>query len=364
MKKIVLLVLGLIFLPVSAIAYQVTIDAPDTLTVGKPLVVTGTTTFGIGTPIDVVLYHQVTTTTEVKRKIVYIQTDKTFKAVFDTTGLKTGLYKVEVPNAGMGGDSVTMRLIQLIDRSDVIVISSSLTQPFSGKMYVAGTIKGGENSGVQIEVVGPGNAIIFGPRYVNTNYLGDFAVDVPITDNGDYEVSFTDAKGYIGAKTFTVIGTPTLADTPVAETTPEVQVLSAHTSSSRDQPAYFIVKPGTGPVSVYSSSSVDWVIEYIDGNGVHKTVNIQGVGIAERVELAGSSGKTLYFKMYPQQATVTSEAFLYAQNAKSLSVSPDVPAAFAALETPVPAGTQETPVMPLLGIVAAGLVALLGKRSE
>ena len=63
MKKIVLLALGFFFLISSASAYQVYIYAPDTLTVGLPLVVNGTTTFGIGTPIDVVLYQQVTTST-------------------------------------------------------------------------------------------------------------------------------------------------------------------------------------------------------------------------------------------------------------------------------------------------------------
>ena len=58
MNKIVLLVMGLLFCIGCVSAYQVVIQAPDTLTVGEPLIVTGTTTFGIGTPIDVVLsYH-------------------------------------------------------------------------------------------------------------------------------------------------------------------------------------------------------------------------------------------------------------------------------------------------------------------
>ena len=92
MKKIVLLVLGFFILVSSASAYQVYIYAPDTLTVGEPLVVNGTTTFGIGTPIDVVLYHQVTTSTEIKRVIAYVQSDKTFRVVFDTTLLPVGLY--------------------------------------------------------------------------------------------------------------------------------------------------------------------------------------------------------------------------------------------------------------------------------
>ena len=126
MKKIVLLVMGLLFLPVIALAYQVNIDAPDTLTVGKPLVVTGVTTFPPGMSVDVVLYYQLTTTTEIKRQVVGVRPDKTFKVVFDTTGLKTGTYKVEVPVNGMG-DSVTMRLVQIVDRSEEIQMDSPHT---------------------------------------------------------------------------------------------------------------------------------------------------------------------------------------------------------------------------------------------
>jgi hypothetical protein len=357
MKKIVLLVMGLLFLPILAAAYQVNIDAPDSLTVGKPLVVTGTTTFGIGTPIDVVLYHQLTTTREVKRKIVYIQPDKTFKAVFDTTGLVTGTYKVEVPTNGMG-DSTTMRVVQLVDRSDSIHLSSSLAQPISGKMAVIGTIKGGENSGIQIEVVGPDNEVVFGPRYVNTNYAGDFSVDVPVTKTGEYEVSFTDSKGYIGAKTFTILGEPSVSELPSVDTTPAVQILSSHTRTSRDSPAYFIVKAGTGPVSLYTSSSADWIIDYVDESGVYHSVNSHGDGTAERVEFTGR-GKTLYFKIYPQNPNVTTEVFLYGQNVKSIVVNPDVPAVFAPAAT---AETPQTPVMPFLGALAIGIVFTLLKR--
>ncbi len=203
MKKIVLLVMGLLFLSGFASAYLVNIDAPDSLPVGKPLIVNGTTTFGIGTPIDVVLYYQLTTTTEIKRKIVYVQSDRTFRAVFDTTGLKTGMYKVEVPTNG-AGDSVNMRVVYLFDRSDDIQLSSSATQNFNGKMTISGTIRGDENSGVQIEVIGPSDDVVFGPRFINTDYQGNFAIDVPITEPGDYEVSFTDARGYVGKRIITV----------------------------------------------------------------------------------------------------------------------------------------------------------------
>ena len=214
MHRSVLFVLGLLILIPCAAAYTVVIEAPDSLSVGKPLVVTGTTTFGIGTPIDVVLYHQLTISTEIQRNVVYIQSDRTFRTVFDTTGLQTGTYKVEVPANG-DGESVTARVVQLIDRSDEIFLSSPETQNFKNTMYVAGTIKGDENSGVQLEVLGPDGSVVFGPKYVNTNDKGDFSADVPVTAPGDYEISFTDAAGYIGSRTITILG---IANTPPATT--------------------------------------------------------------------------------------------------------------------------------------------------
>lgn len=114
--------LGLLFLLGVVSAYQIDISAPETLALGKPLIVTGSTTFGIGTPIDVVLYYQLTTATEIKRKIAYVQSDRTFRVVFDTTTLKKGVYKIEVP-ADARGDSVTTRLVELIDRTDEIQLS-------------------------------------------------------------------------------------------------------------------------------------------------------------------------------------------------------------------------------------------------
>lgn len=240
MKKIVLFLIGLLFLPHLVCGYYVNIEAPDTLTVGKPLVVTGTTTFGIGTPVDVVLYRQLTTTSEIKRLIVYIQPDKTFRAVFDTTGLETGTYKVEVPTSGMGSDAVTSRVIQLVDRSDSIHVSSPLTQPFSGKLAIAGTIDGSDSSGFQIEVVGPGSVVIFGPYYVNANNQGDFSVEVPVDEPGNYEVSFTDARGYIGEKTITVTNIAIPNETPATEISPVAQpstpVLTSQPSTTPTTP--------------------------------------------------------------------------------------------------------------------------------
>ena len=58
--------MGLVFLLGFASAYQVNINAPVSLSIGKPLIVTGITTLPPGMYIDVVLYYQVTTSTEVE----------------------------------------------------------------------------------------------------------------------------------------------------------------------------------------------------------------------------------------------------------------------------------------------------------
>jgi hypothetical protein len=353
MKKIVLLGLGLLFLSGWVSAYLVNIDAPDSLTVGKPLIVTGTTTFGVGTPIDVVLYYQLTTTTEIQRKIVYVQSDKTFKAVFDTTGLKKGTYKVEVPANGLG-DSVTARLIQLVDRDDDIYLASSSNQSFSGKMYIAGDVNGDENVGVQIEVMDKDGLVVFGPQYVNTNNAGDFAADIPISRPGNYDVSFTDARGFIGTRTISVIGgAPIPTSPPVTQT--EFPVLSAHARASSDNPAYFLVKTGTGPVTLYTSTSPDWVIEYIDDKGVLHTSGDQDTQNPEQVEFPGR-GETVFVKIYPSTGAIGGDVFLYGEDVSSVIVSPTVPAPFAAIEPQTATTVPSSPVLPDMSVVAVCFV--------
>jgi hypothetical protein len=354
MKKIVLMMMGLLFLSAFASAYRVNIDAPDTLPVGKPLIVNGTTTFGIGTPIDVVLYYQLTTTTEISRKIVYVQSDYSFRTVFDTTGLQTGMYKVEVPTNGMGGDSVTMRVVYLIDRSDDLQLSSSLSQNFNGMLSIAGSIKGDENSGVQIEVLGPDNIVVFGPRYINTDYQGSFATDVPITGLGDYEVSFTDDKGYVGKRIITVTG-PQYFTAGQTSAPAKVSIVSAHTKSSRDNPAYFAIKTLTGQVNIRTSSSIDWIIEYVDDKGIIQTVNEQGEQYPEKVQLEGR-GKIIFIKVYPAKYAVNSEVFVYAENSTSITRSETIPLPFASNEPQSPTKTQESPLLPFLCVIAVALV--------
>jgi hypothetical protein len=361
MKKVVLCLIGLFFLISGVSAYLVNIEAPDTLAVGKPLIVTGTTTFGVGTPIDVVLYNQLTTTSEIKRKIVYVQEDKTFRAVFDTTGLKKGMYKVEVPADGLG-NSVTMRLVQLIDRSDDIFLSSPKTQYYNGKLYIAGNIRNSQNSGIQIEVMASDNSAIFGPAYVSTNNAGDFATDVPIYGPGEYVISFTDGKGYLGSRTISVLGERPSVVSTVSETPTLIEALaSAHARASRDRPAFFIVKTGSGPVTLYTSSSIDWVIEYIDRNSTIITVNAQG---EFNPEMAGLSGKddSVYVKVYPYRQGISGDVFLFGENVHSITASPTAPAPFAARATMDLPVTQKSTLLPWISIAAISLSLFLVRR--
>jgi hypothetical protein len=358
MKKIVLFVIGLLFLPVLAGAYQVNIDAPETLTVGKPLIVTGVTTFPPGMSVDVVLYYQLTTTTEIKRQVVGIKPDNTFKVVFDTTGLTTGTYKVEVPVNGMG-DSVTMRLVRIVDRSEEIQMESPPAQEFTGSLLIAGTIQGDENSGVQVEIIGPDNSVVFGPQFVNTDSDGSFSANVPIRVPGEYEVSFTDAKGFIGTRMITATGPRTPVPT-LPEAAASRSVVSAHAKASKDSPAYFSVKTVAGPVMLYTSSSVDWVIEYYDDANVLHVENNQDAKNPEKAALTGS-GSTIFVRIFPNDSTAQADVTLYAENADAVSVSSTVPAPFAATEPETPGGLPAVSLTPFLGLGAL-VIALLLRR--
>ena len=357
MNKLVLPLLGLMFLCGVVSAYQITIDAPATLTVGRPLVVNGTTNFGIGTPIDVVLYRQLTSSTELKRRIAYVQSDHTFRVVFDTTNLEKGTYKVEVPASGLG-DSVNMRLVELVDRSDEIFFGPEiLRQEFSGTLMIKGTMADNKNAGVQVEVADPDGNRIYGPKYIPTDSQGIFSLSVPITDGGTYAVSFTDSGGYIGTKTITVTGGPvTTVGITLAATT--LGRVSAHARSSAETPAYFEVKSGSGTMAVYTSSDIDWVIQYGDANGSIRTVSDRGELNPEKITVPGD-GRSVYFKVYPFRDSDSGDVFLYAENARSIRVSPTVPALFL-VPANSPSGASETrsPVSPLAVVSACCIAAI------
>lgn len=361
-RPIIVLLIASVCLTGLVSAYEISISAPTKLQVGLPLVVNGTSTLPAGISVDIVLYRSDYTTEEIARHTVTIQGDKEFNVVFDTKGLQKGQYKVEVPEIGsysyLGG-STTVRVVELIDRTDEITIKSDLTQVFDGSLEVEGSIKDLINSGVQIEVVSLDNKVVFGPEYVTTSMEGSFSQKVAITEPGIYEVSFTDSKGYIGTKTFTVKEKPaTLIPTTVPTTAPPA--LAAAAVASVEKPAYFAVATGTGPVRVYTSPGIDWIIEYGDERGVMQKVNDKGKIEGEETTIQGT-GDIIYVKVYPYRMADKGEVTLSAEGAGSVEVSTTVPDVFAG--TPTPSPTTPLPVvLVLVALAAMGLLALIRRR--
>jgi len=338
-------------------AYELSISTPLTVQKGEPLVVNGTSNIPAGTPVVIVLSRSEHTPEEIARKTVTLQSNKEFSVIFDTKDLQKGQYKVEVPSiqgyAFLGG-SVTIRIVQVIDRSDEVTIRSQRTQEMDGSLDIAGVIPKNPSAGVQIEVVGPGNEVVFGPQYISTSSDGSFSQNVPITKAGTYEVSFTDSKGFIGAYSFTVNEKEEIAAT--ATTEPTMKAIAATARSSTESPAYFVITGTRGKVKVSTSEGVDWVIEYADESGTVQKVNSKGRSEPEELTV-DIPGDTLYLKVYPYLLSESGEVTIFVEGAQEAGVATEIPPVFAPTATP----TQKSPLPLVLGISALVLVALWKK---
>lgn len=231
MKRILLIAFCLAGIVGTASAYGLYLDCPASLQAGLPLKCSIDSDLPAGNTFDLVLYYSQYTATEISRQSVTIQADKSIQSrVFDTQGLPGGIYKVETQLKSTGGeeslrsDSVTIKVVDIIDRSREITITSPVTQSFEEALRIEGALDKKSNEGVQIEVSGP-EGRIFGPQYIGTktdvkNDAGIFTYRVPVTSPGTYEVSFSDPKGFIGIKKFEVSGPPTPEPTTVAATIP------------------------------------------------------------------------------------------------------------------------------------------------
>jgi hypothetical protein len=227
--KTIGLSLVLILLCVSgAQAYVLTISAPETLQAGAPLVVTGNTTFPVGTQFTMVFSFSQITTSEVSRRIVVVGDTKSFIVPFETTGLPGGQYKVEAEltrdlESKLSSGSVTSRVVQLIDRSGEVHITSPLNQTLGDALFIEAYISDAGEKAIEIGVTGP-NGLVFGPRYISTTTQpgktdGYIVKRVAVTDIGNYYVQFADAEGYIGTYKFTVSEPiPATSATPVITT--------------------------------------------------------------------------------------------------------------------------------------------------
>ncbi len=233
MKRILLIALCLACIAGPASAYSLYIDCPAEIQSGLPLKCAIDSNLPAGNTFDLVVYHSQYTATEISRQSVTIQEDQnTQYRLFETQGLPGGMYKVEVQNLkrgeeGLSSDSVTYKLVKVLDRSGEITITSPHTQTLEEALRVEGEVEKLGGEGVQIEVRGP-EGRIFGPQYIGTkanikNNAGIFTYRVPVTSPGTYEVSFSDTKGFIGIKELDVAAPatpePTTVPTTIAVTT-------------------------------------------------------------------------------------------------------------------------------------------------
>lgn len=220
-----------------ASAYVLTIDCPQKLPVGAPLPVTGTTTLPVGTTFDIIFSSSGQTSNMISSIPVTVGDDKGFNTVFETAGLKGGMYKVEAVPRGeyqskLSSDSMTIRVIELVDRSDMLHITSPTSQVVPNALLIEGYISKAGNSGVKVDVIGPLGKV-FGPAYIATttrggNQDGYFSQNIPVEEPGNYNARFADTTGYIGEKTFVV----TAMVTPVPVVTTEGTLLFTPTPTT------------------------------------------------------------------------------------------------------------------------------------
>ena len=226
MKKILLIALLLLCIVGTASAYNIYLKCPESVPAGTPIKCTLDSSFPAGTTFNLALYRSEYTATKIQSQAVTVQADhNTQYLVIDTTGLPGGQYKVELQYTSditPSSDSNSLQLITIVDRSANIEITSPVSQNIDDALRIEGDIVKGGNDGVEIEVSGP-DGRIFGPQWIQTKSdlrtgAGVFTQKVSVNSGGEYKVDFTDAKGYIGEKAFTVV-TPTTAPTAVATST-------------------------------------------------------------------------------------------------------------------------------------------------
>jgi hypothetical protein len=230
MKRILLIVLFLLCIAGTASAYQFYLVCdPLSVVVGQPLKCSIDSNLPAGTTFDLVFYQSGYTATPISRQSVTIQdTQATQYKLFDTKGLPGGQYKLEAQFRGndegsLSSDSKTWQLPVLIDRSGEITITSPMTQNMDEALRIEGYIAKIGNDGVEIAVRGP-DGVIFGPRWIGTKInmqsgAGVFTQHVPVTGPGKYDVTFSDAKGFIGVVTFNVAAPVTTSPTTLPATT-------------------------------------------------------------------------------------------------------------------------------------------------
>jgi hypothetical protein len=261
MKRILLLCLATaLFVIGNASAYGLYLSCtPTQISVSQTLKCSVNSDFPAGTSFDLVFYRSQYTTTEISRQSVTLQGGNATPQyrLFDTKGLQAGQYKVEVQFSGteassLRSGSITDQIIQLVDRSGDITITSPMTQTIGNALLVGGSIANEGNNGVELKVTGETTGqVVFQQQYIRTTSNGGtsagvFSQQVTITQPDDYDAEFDDVGGYIGTVTFHVVS-PT--PVPTATTIP-VATAPLTTTPALTPPPTPVVTPTKSPLPV------------------------------------------------------------------------------------------------------------------
>ncbi len=173
MKRIAWIILVGVILVGAAQAAYVELNAPDTITVGQALDVSGSSlgTLKSGFSTDLIFYRIAFTKQEIARTRIVVQDGGVFSATFDTTGLDAGNYLLELVdpqpggNDAFGGESKTQKQITLINRENEITITSPAFQPFTGLLSIRGSVSTAGNNGTQLRVDHNGETVLRAPLY-------------------------------------------------------------------------------------------------------------------------------------------------------------------------------------------------------
>lgn len=393
-------------------AYYLTLDAPGEVRVGQSFTVTGSTNVPPPDQIDVVLSLSSNIPIEKDRHSIAIteKGDTSFNVTFQTTGYEKGNYKVEALSQTLrdfSAGSRNLRVVKLIDRSDIVRFSSPLFQDFDGTLKIETRIQGYDDNAIQIQIQ-KGNTTVFGPESVPVS-RGLMKYDLPIKEPGTYNITFNDSKGFIGTypvqvgeEKVAVTATPTPVEsetptvhqtgkatevkvshtptTPLAENTKSVasptsaettisdnkssdklipiEGISTTAPASRDSPAYILVTVKQAPVTISTSTDDDWVLEYkLSEGSASVKVNDKGSGSPEQVKITESTPE-IYLKVYPYSYKSTGDVTITASNADTVGLSDKAAQAFGAPPRYGNTGSQEEKKSPapLAGVVL-GLIS-------
>jgi len=386
LSGITLVLLVFMCSPVSA--YYLSLDAPAQVKVGEPILITGSTNTPPPDKIDVIFSLSLNVPVEIERQSIQIteKGDTTFNVTFKTEGLEKGNYKIEglsQSQRDFSAGSRSLRVVKLIDRSDMIIFTSPTWQEFEKTLLIEAKISGHQDNAIQMEVKKENNSI-FGPESIPVD-RGLIKYELPITEPGPYEVTFADYDGFIGKYAITSeerdghrptgeLEQVTAGATPIQTVVPETQAIQTSTTKpakisgisasgdvSRDAPAYFIITADKTPLTFQTSDNTDWVIEYkTSPDGVKIKVNEEMGNIPETVTVK-ESVSDIYLKVYPYSYKAAEKVTITADTASSVALSDDAAKAFAA---PPRYGTSagqagtKTPIP--IGIILISLVIGLG----